>query len=139
MPAIRYRPNNVCAAVLCEIPTGHVYLKKRDIQGQPAAYLSAKWLGFICLTGFRKFYGGRKCKLIARSISNGNGMCGEWLDIGEHDYVVGLAVQLDDETLGAYAVVGADGWPVVRSDKGPRLTVVVPDWTPKTLKFSKAS
>ena len=70
-------------------------------------------------------------------MSNGDGICGEWRNIGKHDYVVGLAVQLDEEKLGAYAVVGADGWPVVRSDTGHRLTVVVPDLQPKTLKFSK--
>lgn len=124
MAALRYRPNQVCAYVLCEIPQGIVHIKKAPIEGEPASVVALKWLGFICTVGARKYYGGRKCKLVARSISNGNGVTGQWVDLDSDQYVVGLAVELGKNNFGAYGIVGADGWPVCRTENGPNLTIV---------------
>jgi len=124
MSAIRYRPNNVCASVLGDIPGGTAYVKTNPKLRQPLTASPVKWLGFICSAGCRKLTSGRRGKLVATAITNGDGLVCDWRDLGDRDYVVGWLMHLNDHNFGAFALVDRDGWPLVRSEDSPRLTVI---------------
>ena len=127
MPAIRFRPNDVCACVLSNIPGGMAYLKKSPKARQPLASVPVAWLGFICKAGARMLPSARAGRLIASSITNGDGVCSEWRELASDQYVVCMLLQIGDaHQFGAFGVVDLDGWPIVRNDDAPKLTVVTP-------------
>lgn len=60
----------------------------------------------------------------ATAITNGDPVADHWRTLNSDEYVVCMIVQISDHKFGAFAVVDRDGWPLVRSDTRPLLTVV---------------
>lgn len=127
MPAIRYYAHGfVCAVVLYEVPDvgDTAYVKnKLKLSGSPT-WSPVRWQGFICRTGARRLTWGRPAKLIARAVTNGNGISGEWRELKNGEYVRSVVVQIDDSTFAAYALVDKDSWPIVMSETAPLLKII---------------
>ena len=126
MPSIRYRAHGwVCCVPLFEVPDGETaYVKNKLKQTNLPNWSPVRWMGFVPKPWTRKMSWARPGKLVATSVSNGNGFSGQWRDLDVDEYVVAMLVQIDDETFGVYAVVDDECWPIVRRDGAPRLAIV---------------
>jgi len=139
MPTIRFRAHGfVCAQLLPEVPDGETaYVRnKLKASGSPT-WAPVRWMGYVCEVGSKSMSWARAGKLNASAVTNGNGFCGEWVELKAAEYVRAVIVQLDDSNFGAYAVVGKDCWPIILSDTKPLLSIVTPPIERKVLAFNK--
>lgn len=74
---------------------------------------------------------------MAKSITNGDFFSHDWRHLTDDEYVVGMLVQIDDHRLGAFGVVDHEGWPLVRSETKPKLTIVTRTSPPKVATFKR--
>lgn len=138
MPSLTYRAHGfVCSVHLSEIPepgdTAYVKNKLRqDAQGDSPV----RWLGFICKTGSRALSWAKPGKIVAKAVTNTNIVSGQWRELSDDEYVAAMIVQVDDSTFGAFAIVENDGWPVVKSESKPLLTVVREKKTAKVIPLN---
>lgn len=137
MPAIRHYSNSSCAATLGDIPGGTAFLKIKPKPGQPSAASPVDWLGFICKAGARRLQFARPGKLVASFVTNGDVVAHEWKPLRADQYVVCMIIQINDHKFGAFAIVDKDGWPIVRSETSPLLTVVTEPKRGRVVSFSK--
>ena len=136
MSAIRHY-HNASAVVLGDIPGGTAFLKIKPKPGQSPAASPVDWLGFICKTGARHLRFARPGKLVASYVTNGDFLAHEWKPIRADQYVVCMITQINDHKFGAFAIVDKDGWPIVRSETSPLLTVVTEPQKGRVVSFSK--
>lgn len=140
MPAIRFRAHNfVCSIVLYDIPEiGDVVYVKHKLKPSSSPDSSpVRWLGCICSKGARRLSWSRPCKLVASAVTDKDGVSGTWTELNADQYVVGILIQLDESTYGAFAVVGSDYWPIVRSETIPLLRIVRPAQKAKIVSISR--
>lgn len=139
MPAIRHYSHNGSAATLGDIPGGKAFLKTKTkpMPGQPRSASPVEWLGFICKAGARRLPIARPGKLVASYITNGDFLAHDWKPLRADQYVLGMIMQISDTKFGAFAIVDRDGWPIVRSETSPLLTVVTEPKRGQIVSFSK--
>ena len=139
MPAIRHYSHNGCAATLGDIPGGKAFLKikAKPRPGQPPAVSAVDWLGFICKAGARRLRFARPGKMVASYITNGDFLAHDWTPLKADQYVLCMVIQISDIKFGAFAIVDKDGWPIVRSETSPLLTVVTEPRKGRVVSFSK--
>jgi hypothetical protein len=140
MPAIRFRAHGwVCNVLLTDVPDigDTAYVKnKLKVSGSPS-WSPVRFLGFVCQKGALSFTWARRGKLIACAVSNGNGVSGEWKELGDQEYVEAKILQLGEATFGAYAIVDKNLWPIVKSETRPLLTIVRDKQTAKIIGFTQ--
>lgn len=139
MPAIRHYSYHGSAATLGDIPGGKAFLKTKTkpMPGQSPAISAVDWLGFICKAGARRLRFARPGKLVASYITNGDFLAHDWKPLQADQYVVCMIIQISDTKFGAFAIVDKDGWPIVRSETSPLLTVVTEPKRGRVVSFSK--
>lgn len=139
MSAIRHYSHNGCAATLGAIPSGTAFLKikSKPAPGRPQAISAVDWLGFICKAGARRLPFARPGKLVASYVTNGDYLAHEWKPLRSDQYVLCMIMQISDTKFGAFAIVDRDGWPIVRSETSPLLTVVTEPRRGQIVSFSK--
>ncbi len=125
MSALRWRPNGVCAEVVGDIPGGTVHIKTSPRAYTAQGSFPVHWLGFVESFRARKLALAQKCKIIASSVTDGDVVASQWLEVGQNSYVLGMLVHLPNSDFGAFGVLNRENWPIVLSDdKSPRLTIV---------------
>lgn len=121
MPAIRYSYNKVCAVVLNEEPCGIA-----EVKGKLGEPIRVDWFGFVCERGVKMIQNARKAKILAGEVTNESGFACSWHAVRSHQYVMGLIVlqSTGNEQYGVYGIVDKHGWPIVRSEGEPHLTLL---------------
>lgn len=120
MPAIRYRYNNVCAAVV-SFPHFNgargVSQNIVEIRARNGGLVRVHWSGFVCMAGVPHLGPGGYGKIIAKQVSNGCGVSGDWRELSKDEFVLCWRVVRSDGKTTVYGIVDSDGWPLVMSDK----------------------
>lgn len=117
MPAIRIVFNGTLALATTPPENSHwveIRMHNKNVK-------RFEWLGLICKHGVNLLPDGAYAKMIAKEVTNGDGKSfGEWRRLREDEFVLAWRVQHKANgnlAWGIYGIIGADGWPIVMTDK----------------------